>query len=155
MKIQFLADYPAAIPLLANWYYQEWGHEVPGNTPEKEAEKLKAYLHTDPLPLLLLAMEEQTVLGAAQLKYREMERYPEKEHWLGGVYVAPAHRGQGIAATLIQRLVSFAKEQNVRTLYLQTEHLDGGLYLRLGWTPIETVNNHGVEVLVMERELGH
>ncbi len=116
-------------------------------------EKLNQFLNRDALPLILLATAEDELLGAAQLKFHEMNIYPDKEHWLGGVYVSPKHRGKGIAAEIITRLIFLAEGFNIPKLFLQTENLSGGLYTRLGWTPIEIVNYHQVDVLVMERAI--
>jgi GNAT superfamily N-acetyltransferase len=82
-----------------------------------------------------------------------MDIYPEKEHWLGGVFVAPEHRGEQIATGVIHKALEKAKALHVETLYLQTEYLDGGLYRRLGWRPLDRVNYHGLDVLVMEKKL--
>ena len=80
--------------------------------------------------------------------------YPDKLHWLGGVFVAPQYRGKGIGSTLAEHIARKAPSYGVKILYLQTEQLDGGLYSRLGWTPFEQVDNHGLRVLVMERHVG-
>jgi GNAT superfamily N-acetyltransferase len=154
MKFEFLAHNVEALPILAGWYYDEWGHLTTGNSFENVMTKLEAYLNTSEIPLILLAVEDAEILGAAQLKYREMDIFPEKEHWLGGVYVAASHRGKGIAGNLIDRLISIAVEMKVQTLHLQTQHPGGGLYSRLGWQPVERVNYHGREVLIMEKEIG-
>jgi hypothetical protein len=82
MQLRFLADHEQAIPIVANWYRQEWGHLEQGNTVQIAAQRLRDYLNKDKLPLIILAVEDGEVLGAAQLKYREMDIYPEKEHWL-------------------------------------------------------------------------
>ena len=87
--------------------------------------------------IIVLAVEGAEILGAAQLKYREMDIYPEKEHWLGGVYVSKKHRGSKVAENVIGKVVSVAKQLNVDKLYLQTEDLRGGLYRRLGRHPID------------------
>ena len=94
MELKYLADKKEVIPLLAQWYFDEWGYIEKGNTLNKVTEKLYDYLNTDKIPLIVVAVEGAEVLGAAQLKYREMDIYPEKEHWLGGVYVSKKHRGQ-------------------------------------------------------------
>ncbi len=153
MTLKYLADHPAAIATVAQWYFDQWGYEKEGNDLSKEIENAKLYLNPGSIPFIVLAMEGEEVLGLAQLKYREMRIYPEKEHWLGGVYVAAPHRGRGIAARIIAKITDRAKELGVKTLYLQTERLDGGLYARLGWQPIEQVRYDGHEVLVMERHL--
>jgi len=92
-------------------------------------------------------------MGVAELKFHEMDIYPEKEHWLGGVYVPVEHRGKGIASRLIRQAVRIARTLGVPTLYLQTEKLEGGLYASLGWVPVAQANNRGLDVLVMEKTL--
>ncbi len=80
------------------------------------------------MPFILVATEEAKILGAAQLKFREMKNiFREKEHWLGGVYVARQHRGHGIASQLAEAIATRAPSYGVNTLHLQTEQLDGGL----------------------------
>lgn len=153
MHLEYLADNKFAIPILANWYFNEWGHIGNGTTLDKVKENLQDYLHTDEIPLIILAIEEGEVLGAAQLKYREMDIYPEKEHWLGGVYVFEKYRGNKIAEKIIGRVIDIAKRLDVETLYLQTKYLNGGLYRSLGWQPLEQVNYEGVDVLVMENKI--
>ncbi|NRB50915.1 MAG: GNAT family N-acetyltransferase [Saprospiraceae bacterium] len=153
MELEYLADHPELLPTVAQWYFEEWGYLSEEKTLEQDIQRLQIYLNRDQVPLMLLAIEEGELLGAAQLKFREMSIYPEKEHWVGGVYVAEAHRGKGIARQILLALITLAKSLEIETLFLQTEHLDGGLYGRMGWTPIEQVNYHGIEVLVMEKYL--
>lgn len=155
MQFEFLATRRDALPLLGRWYHREWGRRFSNETEAESTAKLERYLNIDQIPFILLATEHSEVVGAAQLKYREMANlFPEKEHWLGGVFVSPEHRGRGVAAELIQHIISMAPSYDVTTLYLQTEQLNGGLYTRLGWHPIKQLNNHGLEVLVMERCIG-
>ena len=153
MKLEYLADHPELLPTAAQWYFEEWGYLSEEKTLEQDIQRLQIYLNKDKVPLMLLAIEEGALLGVAQLKFREMSIYPEKEHWVGGVYVAETHRGKGIARQILSELIAIAKLLKIETLYLQTEHLDGGLYGRMGWTPIEQVNYRGIEVLVMEKYL--
>ncbi|MCG6871230.1 MAG: GNAT family N-acetyltransferase [Gammaproteobacteria bacterium] len=155
MKFTLLADRPEAVPLVAGWYFGAWGHLVEGETREKAVERVgRVGLGRDQMPYILLAVEGEEVIGAAHLKYREMEElFPEKEHWLGGVYVAASHRGRGVASRLVEEIARRAPACGVQTLYLQTEALDGGLYHRLGWQPLIRVHHHGLDVLVMERHL--
>lgn len=154
MELELLADHERAIPIVANWYFEKWGHLREGNTLDKITESLGAYLNTDKIPLMVLALEAGEILGAVQLKYREMDIFPDRVHWLGGVYVSKDHRGKNIAEKMIGKLVSIAEKLGVHTLYLQTAHPDGGLYRHLGWKPVEKVNYHGLNVLVMEKDLG-
>ncbi|MGB5624829.1 MAG: GNAT family N-acetyltransferase [Woeseiaceae bacterium] len=153
LRFHKLADRPDAVPLVAEWYFGEWGHLNPAATPEKIAARLSASMNRDAIPLVVLAVTGDEVIGSAELKYREMTIYPEKEHWLGGVFVVPEHRGKGVAARLIDAVINSARVLGVDVLHIQTERLDGGLYLKLGWQRTEQVRYRGLDVLVMEREL--
>jgi GNAT superfamily N-acetyltransferase len=153
MKFEYLADNPNLIPIIANWYFEEWGYLTKGKTLDKEIENLQIYLNKDRIPFILLAIDNNELLGAAQLKFHEMTIYPDKDHWLGGVYVSKKHRGNGIARKIIQELMLIAKKMHVKTLYLQTQNLNGGLYSRMGWLPIEQVNYRNIDVLVMEKAI--
>ena len=82
-----------------------------------------------------------------------MDIYPEREHWLGGVYVSEKHRGNKIAEMIVLKIISVAEKLGVKKLYLQTENKSGGLYHHLGWRPLEEVNYRGIDVLVMENQI--
>jgi predicted N-acetyltransferase YhbS len=82
-----------------------------------------------------------------------MDIYPDREHWLGGVYVPTMYRDRRVGSRVVENVVERARLLNVSTLHLQTERLDGGMYGRLGWKEAERVTYRGREVLVMERTL--
>jgi GNAT superfamily N-acetyltransferase len=153
LRFEYLADRPAALPLLAKWYDSEWGYLNPATSTERIAAKLSESMNRDAIPLVMLAVLGDEVIGSAELKYREMAIYPEKEHWLGGVFVVPEHRGRDVAAQLIDAVVNTARTLGVEVLHLQTERLDGGLYRKLGWQRTEQASYMGLEVLVMQRTL--
>jgi len=155
MKLVFLAEYQEAIPVIANWYYSEWGYLSEDSSLSKVENKLHEYLNTDKIPLIVLAIENDEVIGASQLKFHEMDIYPDKAHWLGGVYVAKEHRGKGIAEKIIKHIISIAMSLGVRKLNLQTQRPDGGLYTKLGWQAIDNVNYCGIDVLVMEKDISY
>lgn len=152
MQFEFLNDRRDAIPIIGRWYHDEWGRRLRNESLESATARLDEYLNRDRIPFILIISEGKEILATAQLKFREMEKmYPEKEHWLGGVFVSPQHRGHGLGSQIANEIAERAPLYGVETLFLQTERLDGGLYRRIGWTPIEQVNNEGLEVLVMER----
>jgi predicted GNAT family N-acyltransferase len=153
MEFKFLADQPESVPLIARWYYEEWGHKIKDNSVEKIRERIDGMLNRDKIPVHILAIEGKKVLGVAQLKIREMDIYPDKEHWLGGVFVSLESRGKGLGSQLVGKALELAKTFKVKTLYLQTERHDGGLYAGLGWQPIEIVHYNGLHVLVMQRAI--
>jgi len=153
MKIELLAENKNRLPTIAKWYFEEWGYLNKDKTLDKEIEKLQSYLNWNKIPLMLLAIDNDELLGVAQIKYHEMSIYPHKKHWLGGVYVSKKHRGKGIAKQIVLEIIVKAKKLNIRKLYLQTEILSGGLYRQIGWIPIEQVNYQSIDVLVMEKSI--
>lgn len=154
MRFEFLADRVEAIPIVARWHFEEWGHMVPDSSLEKTCESIQTQLNRDRLPLVVLAIEDESVVGVAELKPHEMILvYPDKGPWLGGVFVLPPSRNRGIASQLALRITEIAESLGAEQLFLQTTALDGGLYGRLGWKPIEQVHHRGVDVLVMVKGL--
>lgn len=153
MEFKFLADRPEFIPLIAQWYFDEWGRAAKDNSVQKIHDRISGMLNRDKIPVHILAVEGDELLGVAQLKIREMDIYPDKEHWVGGVFVAPIARKRGLGSQLVLKALELAKGFKVKTLYLQTERLDGGLYAGLGFRPIEKVRYNGLHVLVMENNL--
>ncbi len=153
MVIDYLANQKKHIPQLAEWYFSEWGYLSEEITYASIIDKLSEYLNTDEIPLILVAIEQDQLVGAAQLKIREMSIYPDKEHWLGGVYVREDYRGQEIAKMIVENIIDTSSTLGVKKLHLQTENLNGGLYSRLGWQPFEKVNYRNVDVLVMDRQI--
>lgn len=153
MEFDYLADRPEAIPLIAEWYYEQWGHQHKVTSLKKSEEMLSDYLNRDKIPLLILATQGDEILGTVQLKYYEMDIYPQKEHWLGGVFVPKKHRGKKIAKKLVSKAIKVAKEHQIDTLFLQTEKLDGGLYKKLGWYLVEMSVYRNKPVLVMRKDL--
>lgn len=153
MDLMLLVDLPDALPVVARWYYDEWGHKITNNSYERTCARIRGKLNRDKAPLHIVAVRDGAPLGVAQLKVREMDIYPDKGHWLGSLYVAPEVRGQGVAGKLVGTVMETARSFGIDRLYLQTERHDGGLYARLGWQALEQVRYRGLDVLIMERDL--
>jgi hypothetical protein len=63
VEFVFLADRPDALPTIARWYFEEWGHLGAGTSVEEVAEKLRIYLNNDKIPLILMGVEGREILG--------------------------------------------------------------------------------------------
>mgnify|MGYP001172225030 CR=1 FL=1 len=88
------------------------------------------------------------------MKLQEVEGlFPDKQYWLGSVFVDEVHRGVGIASALSMKIVQLAEQKGVPHLYLQTFDLDGGLYGKLGWKPVQLFNDRDEDTLLMVRKL--
>lgn len=152
MEFRVLSADAAERQQLAQWYHAQWGQDA-GLTLEQELHRLNPPQDAEGFPHLIAAFDGGQVVGAVQLKRREMPAFPQYEHWLGSVFVADSHRGRGLASDLVEQASAQAARMGVSYLYLQTEALDGGLYARLGWKPLQETENRSYRVLVMVRRL--
>ena len=67
MTVEYLADHPEAVSILAEWQHAEWGHTRPGDTVEKRATRLRNFSNRDRIPLTIVALEGTEILGGASL----------------------------------------------------------------------------------------
>jgi GNAT superfamily N-acetyltransferase len=150
VEIAYLADHPEFVPLLAAWFYDEWGGDWPYATLEGFIKRLEGRLNRDQPPITYLGFYGQEPVGTAALKIREMETHPQFEYWLGSVYVRDDYRRQGIASSLIQAVIDQSRVLGIDRLYLYTRQKEP-LYAKFGWKVIETPKYRGKVVSIMER----
>jgi GNAT superfamily N-acetyltransferase len=154
LSFEYLAERGEAVPQICRWWFEEWGHLRPGDTLEALTERVRGLVSRERLPIQMVALWESRVVGVASLKLHELfERYPEKNFWLGDVFVAPEFRGRGIGSALAMKIVQLAKSRGIEALHLQTKDLSGGLYARLGWQKIEQISLPSYDVVVMVKSL--
>ena len=154
VSIEYLADHPDAVAILAQWLFDEWGYRSPDGTIERMTEKLNKRLNRDRLPLALVAIRDAEPLGTVSLKLREVEIRPQYKHWLGTLYVHERHRSQGIGSLLVNAVAEVALRLDVDELYLYTRHRETeGLYARLGWVVVERPDIRGRPAVIMKRTL--
>lgn len=154
MEFCLLADEPDAADTVAQWYYDQWCRESGRYSFESVRENVAAATSLMGAPMLILAKIGGELIGAAELKIREMEHFPEYEFWLGGVFVCEHVRGQGIASALVTEIIKRAQVAGIARLYLQTEDLSGGLYTHLGFKHLHQVDSKGIQVTVMAAATG-
>ena len=104
------------------------------------------------LPLTIVCVRDAEPIATATLKIREMETHPQYEHWLGGVYVHPDHRGQQIGSQIVEFTAQEAARVQVSDLYLYT-HSHKDFYARLGWQVIKQPQYKGRRAYIMKRKL--
>lgn len=153
MDFVLLADAPEALDTVALWYFEQWCRDSGRYSLEQVKQKLAKANSRLGAPMLVVARESGVSVGAAELKIREMPAFPDYEFWLGGVYVAEHARGKGLASALVNEVLSRAKQAGIRRLYLQTEELSVGLYLRHGFSALQLTESYGIKVLVMVADL--
>jgi len=148
MRIEYLSNHPEALPTIAAWQHAEWGHLRPNDTVEKRAARLKGFANGDRIPLTVVALDGNEVLGSASLIAHDMETRMELTPWLAGVYVGEAYRRRGIGAELVRRIMMEARRLKVPLLYLYTVHSEQ-LYAALGWSLMERTSYREDEIVIM------
>jgi len=106
-------------------------------------------LNRTALPLAFIAHSEGSLHGVAELKFRENKSYPEYEHWLGGVFIAPDSRGKGIAGLLIKSALEHISKSGVNDLFLQCEPENVTLYEKFGFRKLHNIKHDDESVAVM------
>ena len=148
MHIAYLTDHPQHIPMLATWHHAQWGHLNPGDTEQARVKRLRHHTGRPGIPTTLIAVEGDTLLGSASIIEKDLATHPHLTPFLASVYVAPAYRGQGIASTLVSRMIDESRQMGAAQLYLITPDQQR-LYARLGWSPLEQVHYRGEWVTLM------
>ncbi|CCN69379.1 HAD-IA family hydrolase [Vibrio nigripulchritudo] len=154
IKMHFLADEPEHAKTIANWYFNEWSRLSPDLTEDKLFRSIQQNAHQKfELPLMMIAKLEQQLVGVTEIKLRENRDYPEYEHWLGGIYVHADFRGFGIASIMLENAKQHAKRLGIKTLYLQCESHNVGLYLRNGYQVLHSAKHHNVDTTILSTEV--
>ena len=151
-KLELLADHPELCPTLARWRWEEWGHLTPDRPLQQWIERLTEHMHRDHIPLTVIAFDENQPAGLASLVFHDMDTRKDISPWLAGLLVAPAFRGRGHGAALVNAIEEKAAGLSVETLFLYTNSAQG-LYEKLGWEQIEREPYRGREVVIMSKIL--
>lgn len=148
MKIEYLSDRPEFLPTLARWHYQEWSALRPGDSVEARIIRLQDWCGRGRIPLTIIALSNDELLGSASLIEHDMDDRLELTPWLAGVFVAPEHRRKGIGAALVRRIMDEATSLQVSKLYLYTVD-STAFYASLGWSLAEKTRYREKEVSIM------
>ncbi|MFN8511752.1 MAG: GNAT family N-acetyltransferase [Thermomicrobiales bacterium] len=152
MQIASLADHLDLIDTIAHWHWEQWGHTDPADSLASRMAHLRRCTNRDRIPAAFVALDETELCGTALLVTDDMTTHPELSPWLASVFVAPAHRGKGIASALVRHAVQQAAAMGVARLYLFTETARE-LYEKLGWRAIAEDHYEGQPVTIMAIDL--
>ncbi|NTV47978.1 MAG: GNAT family N-acetyltransferase [Chlorobiales bacterium] len=152
MDIAYLADHKEVIPMLAQWFYQEWAYLIPGQTLADVERLLGERTNTTKIPVALVAFDGDELVGTVCLKVHDMDTRLDLTPWLAGLYVVAPRRRQGIGARLVSAIEQKAHELGVEKLYLYTPKSES-FYSRLGWQLKERTEYHDYPVTIMQKEI--
>lgn len=147
MRIEHLADNFHWISILAGWHQTQFGYLNPSVTIDQRTAKLTASAQKGQLPITLVAVRENELLGSASLLAQTI-MHQHLSPWLSSVYVDPAHRGKGVGSALVRQVVREAAHMGMAKLYLFTPNSEA-LYQKLGWEPVEYSEYRGSRITIM------
>jgi predicted N-acetyltransferase YhbS len=162
MEIKYLKDCSQFIPVIAGLIHAEWGFLYPARTVADLVNALKKNLNTDRVPLTLVAVENERLVGTVGLEEFDMDTRMEYSPWLVSLYVIPDYRQvdehrktgvhQQVARQLVERATETAWALGVKTLYLYTLKPHAGFYESRGWRVLEKMvyKNRPVTVLALD-----
>lgn len=152
VEFAYLADHPHHVKTVIDWWSTVWADRM--GTREDAIRQLESNLSTTDLPIHILAFVDGEAAGSAALKTQELGAlYPDRQYWLGSVFVDPAFRGNKLASQLSEKIAALAVERHLPHLHLQTINTSGGLYAKLGWQAIEEFDYRDERTLLMIRPL--
>ncbi len=152
MKIEYLADHQSLIPTLAEWFYAEWSHLHPGKSREDIQHIISLRINRDKVPMTLVALQENELIGSVSLKIYDMDNRPELTPWLASLYVREDCRGRGIGSKLVTAIEDRSRVLGVKILYLFTPASEA-YYAKRGWQVMERVLYHTFPVTLMSKNL--
>ena len=152
MKIVNLRDLPSALPQLAQWHHAEWGDYNPGLTLEQRIERMQPHLDVNPVPSTFVAVEQDKVLGSADIVEHDMTIHTELSPWIASVYVDMSSRNRGTGSLLVNHVMQQASGMGYARLYLFTPDRVS-FYQRLGWQQHSNVHYCGHDVTIMHIDL--
>ena len=149
--VDYLCDYPAALTVLAEAfrrespdYFREW------SASDVIDRLLTPSLQRDALPLTLVAVEGDTVVGTIALRHDSITTHRHLGPWLAALHVLQPFRGRGIGTLLIRHAEREAARLGYTTLYAGSGRA-ASLFTRLGWQAIERVAYCGSPLLILRR----
>lgn len=153
IRVDYLANHPELVEQLARLSWAEWQpiYQERGQTFEHAIKNYRERTNTDCLPLTLVALYGDELVGTVSLKYHDLDIRPRLDPWLGALLVLPNWRRRGIATTLMRRVVDIACQLKLPELFLWTSSAEG-LYLKLGWEVVERTDYCGKEIVLMRTD---
>lgn len=149
VTIRLLADNPEHIATLAAWFKEEW----PSSRPLSEyVARFEACAQRDALPLALVAIERDQLLGTVGLRWDSVRLRPRLGPWVAAFYVVPERRSQGIGALLLGEAEMTAARLGFRELYAGTSRA-ASLLRRAEWSLLETLVYEGEDLGIFHKRL--
>jgi GNAT superfamily N-acetyltransferase len=138
VTIAALARHRPLLPLVAEWFVNEWPAWYGPGGPGNVVADLSAFAGSEQtLPVGVIAFLGDQPVGAGALKAESIPSHRHLTPWAAAGFVLPQCRGRGIGALLLRALVAKADELGYDAVYCGTG-TSATLLARCGWEPFET-----------------
>ena len=121
-----LREEPFRMDQAASWFCSKW--RVP---KEAYLECMDAYLQENTELGWYLCLDGDMIIGGLGVIENDFHDRKDLAPNVCAVYTEEAHRGQGIAGSLLDFVYADMKAKGIEPLYLLTDHT--GFYERYGW----------------------
>jgi len=128
-SVELLADHADCIDVLADWFEREWEPYYGKQGPGDARAELASRCNRDRLPIGLVAMHDDRVVGTAAL---DRDATSGLSPSVVGLLVAPDYRRSGVASTLLLGAECLARQLGHDEIYMGTSVLQALLH-RNGW----------------------
>ncbi|MEN0614815.1 GNAT family N-acetyltransferase [Klebsiella indica] len=129
MIIQPLSAAPQYAGQVTEWLWRAFGGDM---LPQAFFASIIGHSQTPgALPVTFIAVENEKLLGTVGLWRCDLISRQDLYPWMAALYVAPEARGKGLAGTLQQHVIRYARTQGYSALFLYSACRD--FYERFGW----------------------
>jgi N-acetylglutamate synthase-like GNAT family acetyltransferase len=144
-----LRDHPRFLPRLVDAFFAEWPQWCTRvGRPVVE----RIFVAGDPLPVVLVAFDGETLLGTVALRPWFAEERMDETPWVRQLLVLPPFRGRGVDRALIAAITERARDLGFGHLYAATNRIER-LLARRGWEVFERVERDGEKFAWMRRRI--
>jgi GNAT superfamily N-acetyltransferase len=148
MEILYLAECVEVIPQLAAWFSSEW----PGAAGEDYAQRFQRCANMDKIPIGFVAFQKSAPIGTVSILSTSVHSHNHLKPWIGGLYVVPEKRHQGVATRLIDSVLETVRllgNDNVYAGVQAARHY----YENHGWKYLEEGKAGNDTVIVLKKSL--
>ncbi|MGU3576773.1 GNAT family N-acetyltransferase [Brucellaceae bacterium C25G] len=141
---------PDLAEITGTWRWQAFFSDTEATLTDVIAMDQACTTETQLIPTVWVLLDNDQPVGMITLCLDDLEDRPELNPWLAGLYVAPEFRSRGYALQLIAHLEEVTSQAGIERLSLYT---DGsvGLYIKAGWTVIETFDENNALYSIMQK----
>ncbi len=151
MRIDFLKNNPVFALRLAELCGNEWEHLYVDWDRAVALRELESQRADGRLPLSLVAIEGNELLGMVSLVFDDLPGYEHLNPWLASLFILPEHRSRGAGSQLVSEAEKLLVLNRVSRAYLFTESASS-FFEKIGWSAMAKAssNNHPVVILTKD-----